>query len=82
MPSPFSKHQVRALEFFELEARDPARLMLTRAPSTRTRNWLIDHQLLEHHPVGQFSFRKYQLTPQGREALAGIGMRRERRRRS
>jgi hypothetical protein len=72
MPSPYTRQQVKALEFFELEGRDPARLMLTRAPAAKTRNWLISRQLLEHQPVGQFNFRRYQLTQQGREALISV----------
>jgi hypothetical protein len=78
----FTRPQKRALEFFDLKARDPARLLLTRGPAPRTRNWLIERRMISFDPVGQFDFRKYRLTSLGRQALASLPIQRSQKKRT
>lgn len=65
-----TRPQLKALEFFEREANDPAAQLLARGPNPKTRNWLLEHQYVEREPVGQFDYWLYQLTARGRELLA------------
>jgi hypothetical protein len=66
-----TKPQMRGLEFFELNERDPVQLMGRNPPAGKTRNWLIRHLYVDCAPIGAFDAKIFKLSDKGRAALRG-----------
>jgi hypothetical protein len=67
MPTPARFY---ALQWFhDHEAHGPDSVIGRRPPTTRMRRLMLKEGEVENQPVGQFKFRKWRLTPAGREKL-------------
>jgi hypothetical protein len=60
----------RALQWFcDHEEHGPDAVIARKPPTTRMRRLMEKEGEVDHEPVGQFKYRKWVLTPAGREKL-------------